>query len=136
MFEISFKKSLITSITGQLSSCGQDSNLALILTTALIKNSFGQCVCIPTLELILQVFVSKFSKDTCRHVVFKAKQNTWVTPENTHLLCKGKYHCTADLLIICLLSVALLMLNYQHVDSFVQIQTSQTGGQPYSDTSP
>ena len=22
----------------------------------------------------------------------------WVNAENTHLLCKGKYHCTADLL--------------------------------------
>ena len=28
------------------------------------------------------------------------------------------------------------MFNSQHIYSFGQIQTSQTGGQPYSDTSP
>ena len=41
-------------------------------------------------------------------------------PENTHLLCKGKYHWMADL------------LNYD----FGQIQTSETECQLHSDTSP
>ena len=45
-------------------------------------------------------------------------------PENTHLLHKGKYHCTADLLF-----------DHQQIYLFGQIQTSQSG-QPYSDTFP
>ena len=39
--------------------------------------------------------------------------------------------------IFCLYSAALLLLNYQQLFYlFGQIQTRQTGGQPYSDTSP
>ena len=52
--------------------------------------------------------------------------------ENTHLLRKGKYHCTADLLD----SAVLLNWNYKQICLFGQILTSQTGGQPYSDISP
>ena len=33
-------------------------------------------------------------------------------------------------------SAAMLMLNWQQLYLFGQIQTSQTGGQPYNDTSP
>ena len=57
--------------------------------------------------------------------------------ENTHLLRKGKYHCTADLLF-CLfgLSCFACLLNKQQLYLFDLIQTSQTGGQPYSHTSP
>ena len=33
-------------------------------------------------------------------------------------------------------SAALFMFNSQHIYLFGQIQTSQTGGQPYSDNSP
>ena len=48
--------------------------------------------------------------------------------EYTHLLCTGKYHCSADL----------------HIDRFgfscfayVELDTEiQSGGQPYSDTFP
>ena len=43
------------------------------------------------------------------------------------------------MLISCLTgldSVVLLFKNYQQIDLLGQIQTSQTGGQPYSDTSP
>ena len=48
----------------------------------------------------------------------------------------GKYHCTADLLpSFCLELAALLRLNEQPFYLFGQIQTSQTGGHPYSDTS-
>ena len=48
----------------------------------------------------------------------------------------GKYHCTADLLpSFCLELAALLKLNEQPFYLFGQIQTSQTGGHPYSDTS-
>ena len=42
----------------------------------------------------------------------------------------------ADLRFIFLDSAALLMLNYQHIYLFGRVQTSQTGGQPYSDNSP
>ena len=41
-----------------------------------------------------------------------------------------------DLLFICLDLAALLMLNEQQFFLFGQIQTSPTGGQSYSDTSP
>ena len=51
-----------------------------------------------------------------------------VTPENTHLLCKGKYHCTTDLLFDWF---GFSWTTGLHV---CQIQTSQTGGQPYSET--
>ena len=55
----------------------------------------------------------------------------YVQRQNTHLLCNGKYHC-----FIGLDSAALLLLNWEHIYLFGQIQVSQTGGQPYSDTSP
>ena len=48
---------------------------------------------------------------------------------------KGKYHCTADLLFISNLADSLL-LNLHRPYSFVRIQSRQTGGQLYSDTSP
>ena len=51
-------------------------------------------------------------------------------------LIKGKCHRMADLLFFCLDSAALLMLNEQQIYLFGQIQTSQTGYQLYSDTSP
>ena len=49
---------------------------------------------------------------------------TWskIKSEKTHLLSKGKYHRTADL--------------QQDIYLFGQIQTIQTIGQSYSDTSP
>ena len=55
--------------------------------------------------------------------------------ETTSILCKGKYHCTADLLFDWLgfgqtsKSVVLIQQNSW-------IQTSQAGGQPYSDIPP
>ena len=39
-------------------------------------------------------------------------------------------------LMFCYDSTAVLMLNDQQVYLFGRIQTSQTGGQPYSDSSP
>ena len=42
----------------------------------------------------------------------------------------------ADLMFIFLESATLLVLNEQLFFLFGQIQTSQTGGHPYSDTSP
>ena len=42
----------------------------------------------------------------------------------------------ADLLFYCLDSAVLHMLNQQQIYLFGQIQTSQTRGQSYSDTSP
>ena len=48
----------------------------------------------------------------------------------------GKYYCTPDLKFKCPDSAALVMLSEQQIYLFCQIQTSQTGGQPYSDTSP
>ena len=49
--------------------------------------------------------------------------------ERTH---SGKYHCTVRPFILFGFSCS-MMLN-EHL--FGQIQTSQTGGQPYNDTSP
>jgi len=49
--------------------------------------------------------------------------------KNTYLRGSITVHPTS-----CL--AALLMLNEQQFNLFGQIQTSQTGGQPYSDTSP
>ena len=56
--------------------------------------------------------------------------------ENTHLLCKGKYNCTADLLFDS--------FGFKQSSEFVFIQhkeislikTNKTGGQLYSNTSP
>ena len=42
----------------------------------------------------------------------------------------------ANLLFILFVFNCLLMLNEEQFNLFSQIQTSQTGGQPYSDTSP
>ena len=55
-------------------------------------------------------------------------------PESTNH--RGKYHFTSDLTIICLDSAALLVWHEQQFFLFGQIETSQTGGQPYSGTSP
>ena len=51
-------------------------------------------------------------------------------PENTRQT--GKYQCTADHLFV----FDLLFLNEQQFYLFGQIQTGQTGGQPYSDSYP
>ena len=60
-----------------------------------------------------------------------------VWPENTHLLCKGKYNCPADLLFAGFGdSAVLLNWNYKQICLLGQILTGQTGGQPYSDISP
>ena len=58
-----------------------------------------------------------------------------VHPENTHLLHKGKYHCMADLLFEWFVfDLTCKSLSIQHKQSS-WIQTSQTGGQSYGDTS-
>ena len=61
---------------------------------------------------------------------------TQTQAENTHLLCKGKYHCTADLLFDWSGSAVLLNWNYKQICLFGQILTGQSGGQPYSNISP
>ena len=45
------------------------------------------------------------------------------------------YHCMAHILFILFGFCCLFVLKEQQVYLFVQVQTSQTGGQPYSDTS-
>ena len=52
--------------------------------------------------------------------------------ENTHLFCEGKYHCTDDLLF----DLLGFGQTSKSVDNNSWIQTSQTGGHAYSDTSP
>ena len=52
--------------------------------------------------------------------------------ERTH---SGKYHCTVRPFILFGFSCS-MMLNEHQFYLFGQIQTSQTGGQLYSDTSP
>ena len=57
-------------------------------------------------------------------------------PENTHLLHKGKYHCSADLLFDPLGFGQTSKSVYSFNSKNSWIQTSQTGGQPYIDISP
>ena len=57
-------------------------------------------------------------------------------PENTHLLCKGKYQCTADLLFDWFGFSCFLNWNYKQICLFGQILMGQTGGQPNSDIFP
>ena len=63
----------------------------------------------------------------------KKHLNRVKNPENTNL--RGSI--TVQLIcLFCLVSAASLMLNYHQLCLFSQIQTCQTGGQPYIDTSP
>ena len=59
-----------------------------------------------------------------------------VKPESTHLLRKGKYHCTADLLFVPLDLDKQANLFIVSIQQNSWIQTSQIGGQPYNDISP
>ena len=56
-------------------------------------------------------------------------------PENTHLLRKGKYHCTTDLLTVWIQLLCLCWITNGFTYLFDKFQTSQTVGQTYSDTS-
>ena len=55
-------------------------------------------------------------------------------PETTNL--RGSIMVALTSCLFCLESAALLKLNEQQFDLFHKIQTSQTGGQLYSDTFP
>ena len=55
-----------------------------------------------------------------------------IQPEKTNL--RGRITVWLTSCLFCSNSAALLMLNQQQLYSFCQIQTSQTGCQPYSDT--
>ena len=57
-------------------------------------------------------------------------------PENTHLLHKGKYLCTADILFDWLGFSCFGIPNLIEICKFGWIQTSQIGGHPYGYTSP
>ena len=57
-----------------------------------------------------------------------------VDSENTNI--KGNTTVRSTSCLFCLVSAALFMLNEQQFYPFGQIQTGQTGGQPYKDTSP
>ena len=46
------------------------------------------------------------------------------------------YHCMADLFILSGFTTALVMLNEQQFYLLGEFQTSQTGAQPYCNTSP
>ena len=58
----------------------------------------------------------------------------YVYTENYNL--RGSITLRLTSCLFCLDSAALRMLNEQQFYLFGQIQTIQTGGQPYSDTSP
>jgi len=49
---------------------------------------------------------------------------------------KGKYHCTVDLLFGQFRNVHLCSTKFSAPSTEAHFQTSQNGGQPYSDTSP
>ena len=55
------------------------------------------------------------------------------TTDNTNL--RGSITVRLTSYLFCLDSFALLMSNEQQFNWFGQIQASQTGGQPYNDTS-
>ena len=59
----------------------------------------------------------------------------WLYNKLFYIFKNGKFHSTVDLFIFLELA-GLHKLNEQQFYLFGQIQTIQTGGQPYSDTSP
>ena len=59
----------------------------------------------------------------------------WTYSENTRLLRKSIYHCTADLLFDWFGFSCFVELNYKQICLFGQILTGQKGGQAYSDIS-
>ena len=63
----------------------------------------------------------------------KKSSSGFTYPEHTHLLCKGKCHCTADIQFVPMLWIQLHC--YKNICNW-WIQSSQTGGQRYSDTYP
>ena len=59
-----------------------------------------------------------------------------IYPENTHLLHKGKYHCTTDLLFgLFKFDQRVNLFFIQHMQSSWN-QSNKTGGQPYSEYFP
>ena len=68
-------------------------------------------------------------------VVLVSSTNVLILNQNS-INQKTLPNFTADLVFICLDSAALLLLNEQQFYFFGQIQNSQTGGHPYSDTFP
>ena len=61
---------------------------------------------------------------------------TLVQLDSENTILKGSITVWLTSYLFCLDSAAFLMLNEQQFYLFGQIQASQTGGQPYSDTSP
>ena len=74
---------------------------------------------------------SKFVQEVVEHyLTFKT-----IEPENTHLLCKGSITIQLTSCLTGQDSAALLLFNQIEIYKLGRIQTSQTGGQPNSDTS-
>jgi hypothetical protein len=67
------------------------------------------------------------------HSSFPKFMSSWTQPWNTK---GGKHHCTIDLLFDWFVLVCLTNKNKNCQLSYSWFQTSQTGGQWYSDTSP
>ena len=53
------------------------------------------CTRLPSSAEEIEYFLFLSNRELCSSKQCKYLNNT---AENTHLLCKGKYHCTADLL--------------------------------------
>ena len=61
---------------------------------------------------------------------------TWLEQRILAYFVRGSFTVQLTSSLFCLDSAALLMWNYKQIYLFGKIQTSQTGSQPYSNTSP
>ena len=79
-----------------------------------------------------------FGTATVCHKRIRQTHVVWMNlkAENTHLIRKGKYHCTADLLFDRLGFGQTSKSVYSFIQQNSWIQTSQTGSQPYNEISP
>ena len=66
----------------------------------------------------------------------KHRWGDWLGRLSREHLLNRNYHCTADLLFILFVFRCIAYGELIQFKLFGQIQTSQTGGEPYSDTSP
>ena len=93
---------------------------------------FHKCISRRSLYFLLQVvFLKSLSFGWSSTSVTSKEKNK---PDNTYYL-RESITVRLTSCLFCLYSAALLILNLQQLCLFGQIQTSQTWGQPYSDTS-
>ena len=83
------------------------------------------------------IYLTLTTSHTKRWFSSETVQFRWFTQDNTHyaesthLLCKGKYHCTADLMFDLL---GFSCFAHVESDADLQVLSNPTGGHPYRDT--